>query len=620
MKKTIALFASVLLSISTAWAQGGLPKVESVKLDGYLGHRIDDCITKRVLAQDVDHLIEPFTKKDETHAWQSEFLGKWMLGAIASYQYTRDPKLYDKIAYAANGLLQTQMSDGYIGNYSEEAQLEQWDIWGRKYSLLGLLGYYDLSGNEKALTGAKKLMDHLLTQVGPRHRNLMETGNYRGMPSSSILEPVMYLYNKTGETRYLDFACYIVEQWETEKGPGLISKALDNIPVGDRFTHPDVWWSWDNGQKAYEMMSCYIGLLELYKVTHNPLYLHVVEKVANNIIENEINIAGSGSAFECWYGGAKKQTIPTYHTMETCVTFTWMQLCSRLLELTGNTLYADQIEKSAYNALMASLKGDGTEITKYSPLEGCRHAGEEQCGMHINCCNANGPRAFALLPAFSYQATNNRINVNLYAPSTARIQIGGKNEVELTQTTEYPLEEEINIKVMPQHNTAFSLALRIPAWSKKVSLLVNGKPVDEPIVRGSYCVLHRKWSAEDRITLTLDLRAKVVELNNNQAIQRGPVLLARDSRFNDGDIDESSVLIQEEGYIEVTPVVDESSFSWMAFSIPTVLGAELESNSTPRQIKVCDFASAGNNWDKQQRYRVWLTKTLNVMHSPYKKY
>lgn len=37
---------------------------------------------------------------------------------------------------------------GYIGNYSEEAQLNQWDIWGRKYTALGLIAYYDLSGIE----------------------------------------------------------------------------------------------------------------------------------------------------------------------------------------------------------------------------------------------------------------------------------------------------------------------------------------------------------------------------------------------------------------------------------------------------------------------------------------
>lgn len=144
------------------------------------------------------------------------------------------------------------------------------------------------------------------------------------------------------------------------------------------------------------MMSCYEGLLELYKDNGQPTPISLsVEKTVGHIVREEINVAGSGSAFECWYGGKERQTQPTYHTMETCVTFTWMQLCNRLLQMTGNSLYADYMETAIYNALMASLKADASQIAKYSPLEGWRHEGEEQCGMHINCCNANGPRAFA---------------------------------------------------------------------------------------------------------------------------------------------------------------------------------------------------------------------------------
>jgi hypothetical protein len=108
------------------------------------------------------------------------------------------------------------------------------------------------------------------------------------------------------------------------------------------------------------MMSCYDGLLVLYKVTGEQDYLKAVELTANDIIKSEINLTGSGSSFECWYKGNSFQTEPAYHTMETCVTFTWMKLCFNLLRTTGNPLYADQIEKSAYNALMASMKDDGS--------------------------------------------------------------------------------------------------------------------------------------------------------------------------------------------------------------------------------------------------------------------
>ena len=106
-------------------------------ISGYLGDKINLCIAQRIKKQDVDHLIEPFRSRNETHLWQTEFWGKWILSAIASYEYNRDPEMLAIIKNAVSGLLATQTSDGYIGNYSKAAQLQHWDVWGRKYTLLG---------------------------------------------------------------------------------------------------------------------------------------------------------------------------------------------------------------------------------------------------------------------------------------------------------------------------------------------------------------------------------------------------------------------------------------------------------------------------------------------------
>ena len=428
----------------------------------------------------------------------------------------------------------------------------------------------------------------------------------------------MYLYNRTRNPRYLDFAEYIVRQWEKEDGPQLIGKAIADVPVAFRFPHPEVWFSRHNGQKAYEMMSCYEGLLELYKVTGNPLYLSAVEKTVSHIVQEEINIAGSGSSVECWYSGKERQTLPTYHTMETCVTFTWMQLCNRLLQLTGNSLYADYMERTIYNALLGSMKRDGSQIAKYTPLEGWRVEGEKQCGMNINCCNANGPRAFAMIPFFAYQAKDSRIYVNLYNESEAELMLPGKNTVRLTQRTDFPVDGQVTIEVNPSKNADFAIALRIPSWSRRTSVSVNGREEKE-LLAGSYCVIGRKWKKGDKIVIGLDLRARVVEQNQMQAIVRGPILLARDSRLKDGFVDETVVVQDKDGYVELTPA-ETPDFAWMAFTAPMVAGTDLEGNGTPRPIKLCDFASAGNTWDKAERYRVWLPKTLNVTLAPYKPY
>ena len=85
-------------------------------ISGYPGEKIDMCIEKRIIGQDIDHLIEPFKDKTETWCWQSEFWGKWMLSAVSAYVYTQDAVLMKKMEYAVKGLLETQLPNGYIGN------------------------------------------------------------------------------------------------------------------------------------------------------------------------------------------------------------------------------------------------------------------------------------------------------------------------------------------------------------------------------------------------------------------------------------------------------------------------------------------------------------------------
>lgn len=592
----------------------------SMKIGGYLGERMDLVIAKRIKAQDVDHLIEPFRHRDEDNLWQSEFWGKWIQSAIAAYDYNHDPEMLTILKNAVNGLLATQSADGYIGNYSPDHQLAHWDIWGRKYTLLGLLAYHDLTGDKDALKGAMKVADHLLTQVGPGKADIVKTGNYRGMPSSSILEPMVILYRVTGEKRYLDFAQYIVGQWETENGPMLISKALAGIPVSERFPFPGSWWSYENGQKAYEMMSCYEGLLELYRITGRQEYLDAVIKAVDNIIGQEINIAGSGSAFECFYHGVKYQDQPTYHTMETCVTMTWMKLCFNLLRLTENPRYADQIEKSTYNALLASVKDDGTQIAKYSPLGGIRHAGEEQCGMHINCCNANGPRAFMMLPLIAVTGRENEFFVNMYGNSRSELPLSGKNKVVIGQASDYPVSGNITINVDPERSEQFTLSLRIPEWSGSTEISVNGEKI-ENVQPGRYLKINRVWNKYDKITMKLDLTGKLITLGNSQAILRGPVVLARDTRFRDGFIYDAAIIRDDNGMVELTPSATRPAGVWMSFTAPLVIGTDLEGEfRNPAQVNFCDFASAGNTWSEDSRYKVWIPRTLNVMKADYKAY
>jgi DUF1680 family protein len=179
----------------------------------------------------VDRLIAPFKNRTEASCWQSEFWGKWFTSAVLAYRYHPDPKLKMILDKAVTGLMQTQTPDGYIGNYAENKRMDQWDIWGRKYCMLGLLAYYDLTKDAQSLEAAKKLADHLMQELTSKNALLVKKGNHRGMAASSVLEPITLLYNRTKDKRYLDFAEEIVREWETTDGPQLISKAAPMYPI-----------------------------------------------------------------------------------------------------------------------------------------------------------------------------------------------------------------------------------------------------------------------------------------------------------------------------------------------------------------------------------------------------
>ncbi len=593
------------------------PAPGDVRLTGYLGERIGLCIRNRVLAQEAEPLIEPFRHREETRCWQSEFWGKWFTSLALAYQYRPDESTRTLMDSAVRGLVATQTADGYIGNYRPDSHLMQWDIWGRKYCLLGLLAHYEATGNSLALSSARRLAGHLLTEVGPGRADIVRTGNYRGMPSCSVLEPVVALYRFTGDRHYLDFAGWIVERIESEDGPQLIAKALAGVPVAQRFPRPEQWWTWDNGMKAYEMMSCYEGLCELYKVTGRKEFLKAAEQAWRNIRDTEINVTGGGSSLECWYGGARLQATPALHSMETCVSVTWLRFSARLLTLTGEPRYAEAVEQTLYNTLLGAMTPDGGDFAKYSPLTGQRSPGDSQCGMPLHCCNASGPRGFLLVPQLAVMASDSGPVVNLYCAGSAVVRLPSGNRVEIEQETGYPFDGTVTIRIKPSRPERFSLRLRIPSWSEQTVLDPGQAVVAKPAAPGQYAVLTKKWRTGDSVRLSLDMRGRVVRDSSglNFAVLRGPLVLARDSRLEDRghSVDEAIQRPEEkDGYIELMPdsATGEKDFQ-LVLGAP-VIGDPASRDSGPRQvIHLCDYASAGG-WNTGARFRVWLPLLLDI--------
>ncbi len=647
--------------------------VGNVSLKGALGARLDAMIANHVAATDVDYITAPFMEKTETRRWwQTEFWGKWMHSAVPYMEYlgnrergtgngsgkrgTGNSSLAESVAHGVERMLSSQEPCGYIGNYPDELRCgEGWDVWGMKYTMMGLMHYYDYATRQEsagtaipgapsaaaALDACRRLCDYLIAELGPNGRRgiaLWQTGNWCGMASSSVLEPVVWLFRRTGEAKYLDFASYIVEGLTVpEEGPRLVDLALKGISVADRNGYgnkaesDNAYVMKHNRWKAYEMMSCYQGMIEYAEAKKEQLkneneglsqvacrmsqgkglddLLNAAIMTAEDIAKEEVNLAGGCATSEAWFHGASKQHIQYTRLQETCVTTTWMRLCEKLLDITGNPIWADRLEQTFYNAYLGAMKSDGAEFAGYTPLNGSRWHGQHHCFMHTDCCTANGPRGFLAFLRKFFIADGDTATLNFYASALAHAELADGRTVAFDIYSLYPRANKARLVCHTEGD--FTLRLRIPSTCTAATVTLNGTAIDGARP-GEYFAIKRTWALGDIVEAEFTMPVTAHVVGNHAAFTRGPVLLARDSRFADGDLSEpfhprsfTEGQNCDELFSSIRPPSDDI---WMCFTATLPLGSH-DANpdgALPSSATFCDYASAGNTWRRTDYYRTFF--------------
>ncbi len=607
----------------------------SARIGGVLGLRLDQCIENGVMSRDYSLYTRSFREKlDDGGAFTGEFWGKWYTSAALGYAYQPTPEHRAVLDNAVKDILLSQEKDGRLSSYPRVQDFGYWDIWGRKYALLGLIAYYDQTGDKTALKAACRATDALIDIAGPGKKKLTETGLQvlGSLPSCSVLEPVVLVYERSGDPKYLGFAQYLVQLWSEPsayypRGPQLIEDALDGVdPV------------LISSRKGYEMMSCYEGLCELYRVTGEQRLLEAAVRFGESVMKKEIMIVGSGSSGELWCDGANRQTEILEQPMETCVTVTWMKLCYQLLRLTGDPKWADQLEISLYNALMGAMCEQGKWWAYFSPLIGERMPSPMQVPVcRSSCCVANGPRGMLITPGWSVMRAESGPVINLYSSGTWNYQENNGLEVKIVQETGYPENKDILIRIDQQEPRRFTVSLRIPAWSKNTLILVNDEEID--CAPGTYASITREWKPGDVIRVELDFRGRIIRAPgsvNDLAVMRGPVVLALDNRLvqkqnynlwllpqgtswtSKNELGGLSYVLPKpcrtadapEEYIELIPVAGKPEGVWMAFEVPFLYRYTHFFDHKQINLVMCDYASAGNWYREDNLFRVWLPQPL----------
>lgn len=536
-------------------------------------------------------------------------LGEMWAKAVRSgsmlYGYTHDAALKSILEQTVEEVFGVVRSNGTIATVPPERQPygKGGDMWERKYVLLGLSQYY---AHVKQDPRVLKLMideaNSIVDQIGPSPKTPMSTQgwSHNGIESYTVMEPMMRMYQLTGDKKYLDFCTYLVQEGGC-RGADLFQEAFDNVlPRKMGAGYP----------KAYEMLSLFEGAVEYYRSTGDERIRTAVLNLFENIKKREITLIGNGGADqpyypkwkgEAWDDTALEQANPDIQRMmETCAGVTWMKLCSQILRLTGDPSAVDYIERYIYNGLLGAMKPGGDGFSYVNLLNGRkvtdRGWGTNIDGLPVTCCNLSGPMGLAYIPYVAVMQAPEGPVINLYNAATATAQTPKGREIRFRIHSDFPHQGKIVIEITQLKSERLTFRLYMPTWSQATRVSINGQDAG-PSTPGTYLALDRKWKSGDRIELLLDLKARIHQAPrgsnpagwNRTAITYGPIVLARDENIDPDYNKPVSILAAPNGEVSITPVKPQKPGTRMEFIVPTRSG----------NIRMVDYASI-DGWNGKQ--------------------
>lgn len=615
------------------------PLLSSAALDGEIGARFDRFVHERISGKfAIDEILreaeECFRDRydDEFCAgkWRGEFWGKQILSAVRVCRMKNDPALKEDIRASAYRVLSCQQADGYLGSYlngdsvfpadTAQAVIElgwecdyNWNVWGQKYTLWALLESALLLDDRYILACCERMADHLIRLIDRLGIRVKDTGVMHGMASGSIIKPMLLLYRLTGRHEYLEFCLKIAWEWERADNecPNLIKNAMSDVP-------PEKWYPAEGWYpKAYEMTSCFDGLIELYRVTGEALYLKAAKSFWEMLRKYESNILGSVGYCERYASGASYADAAT----EICDVIHWMRLSHELFMLTGEAKYMETFEKAFLNAFLAGVYENGKNGAFFVRSAGRHWDAEPQVELkYQHCCVNNVARGFVNAAESAITQDENGYRINLYIQS--RVKFGN---ISFRVSAGYADRGGVSI-IVRGAAAGEKLYLRLPEWSAKTILLRDG---EETVFSapGTYAQICLK-EGNSLLQLRFDITPELIELagccgdipaddyhaqrwaDANYGlcsremmlkgpmcvIRRGPVMLARSKRLgcSEADMFSGETVFGKKAECEAQMIRHDRML--------TACRVKLTAEGEAREYLMCDYASAANRESDDPMY------------------
>ncbi len=492
--------------------------------------------------------------------------------------------------------------------------------------------HYQATGSDKFLNIAKRYADCVIKEVGAGE------GQACVVPGHQIAEMALArLYVLTGEKKYLDEAKFLLDYRGKTKIKNIYSQS--DKPVVDQTE------AWGHAVRAGYM---YAGMADVAALLGDSTYIKAIDTIYENIVSKKYYLTGGvgarhqGEAFGADY---ELPNLTAYN--ETCAAISMVYLFERMFLLHGDAKYIDCLERTLYNGVISGMSVDGGKFFYPNPLSSDGHyrfnadnTMTRQPWFGCACCPSNLCRFIPSMPGYIYGVRDNNLYVNLFAANTATIKVNGK-DVTLEETTQYPWDGDISIKVLQNKAKQFNMLVRIPGWvqSKVVpsdlyafnddifstyEVSVNGQRVEGELENG-YLVINRNWKKGDVIRIHFDMPVRTVVANprvsddrGRIAVERGPLVYCAEWADNEGTNPHHLLLARQPKFeVEASYGIQNTEGDGKTFNVTAITAQAQEASVTPegkltaKDVRVKLIPYYAWNHRGAGKMDVWLARSLS---------
>jgi uncharacterized protein len=473
---------------------------------------------------------------------------KWMEGVAFALQSQPLPELRSQTDTMIRQVVAAQEPSGYLNTYYVGDRKSERMLWKTQttghelydigHLLQGAIAYYRATGDPTLLEAGMRFVDNfLLPGYGP---GASQGPIVAGHPEIEM--SLIELYRTTGNKSYLNLAGYILQG---DSRIPLTNRQIVYMFCGIPFTSRTKL----EGHAVRAMYAC-CGATDYYLETGDPAYWKALNTLWDDLVAHQLYLTGGVGARSDGEAFGNAYELPNERAYgESCAAIGNMMWNWRMLSASGDAKFTDVMERALYNGINSGMSLDGKMYCYRNPLAFNPATGDKirNPWYDTTCCPPNLERTFASLPGYFYSTSSEGIYVHFYDNSEMQWRLESGTHLALQQTTRYPWEGTVQISVTPESPEEFTLFVRIPGWSKKNMVKVNGEAV-AAVVPGKYLPLRRRWAAGDKVELTFDMQPQIVHANpavaddrGRIALQRGPVVFCMEQLDQSADASETDV-------------------------------------------------------------------------------